>query len=71
MWKAAGCCGVTGPDLAAAPPVEAKIIKGDWWPADYSGPPLLSVTDEMAEDFGLSVGDTVSLNILGREITGG
>ena len=54
----------------AAPPVEAKIIKGDWWPADYSGPPLLSVTDEMAEDFGLSVGDTVSLNILGREITG-
>ena len=24
----------------------------------------------MAEDFGLSVGDTVSLNILGRKITG-
>ena len=54
----------------ALPPEDGNIVKGDWWPADYAGPPLLSVTDEMADDFGLSLGDTVSLNILGREITG-
>ena len=54
----------------ALPPEDVNIVKGDWWPADYAGPPLLSVTDEMADDFGLSLGDTVSLNILGREITG-
>ncbi len=52
------------------PPGETKIITGSWWSPDYSGPPLLSITHEMAEDFGLAVGDSVSLNILGREITG-
>ena len=54
----------------ALPPEETKIISGSWWPSDYSGPPLLSITHEMAEDFNLTVGDSVSLNILGREITG-
>ena len=54
----------------ATPPEGGKIVKGSWWPSDYTGPPLLSVTDEMAEDFGLAIGDQVSLNILGREITG-
>ncbi|MDP7374929.1 MAG: ABC transporter permease, partial [Alphaproteobacteria bacterium] len=54
----------------ALPPKETKIMTGSWWSPDYSGPPLLSITHEMAEDFGLAVGDSVSLNILGREITG-
>ncbi len=54
----------------ALPPGETKIVTGSWWSSDYSGPPLLSITHEMAEDFGLAVGDSVSLNILGREITG-
>ena len=54
----------------ALPPEETKIMTGSWWSSDYSGPPLLSITHEMAEDFGLAVGDSVSLNILGREITG-
>ena len=54
----------------AEPPEGSTIVSGRWWPSDYVGPPLLSVTHDMAEDFGLSVGDTVTLNILGREITG-
>ena len=54
----------------ALPPEDTKIISGNWWPSDYNGPPLLSITHEMAEDFGLAVGDSVSLNILGREILG-
>ena len=54
----------------ALPPEGVKIITGSWWPSDYDGPPMLSITHEMAEDFGLSVGNTISLNVLGREITG-
>jgi putative ABC transport system permease protein len=54
----------------ALPPEEVKIVTGSWWPSEYNGPPMLSITHEMAKDFGLIVGDTVSLNILGREITG-
>jgi putative ABC transport system permease protein len=54
----------------ALPPGETKIMTGSWWSSDYRGPPLLSITHEMAEDFGLAVGDSVTLNILGREITG-
>lgn len=53
----------------ALPPEEVKIVTGSWWPSEYNGPPMLSITHEMAKDFGLIVGDTVSLNILGREIT--
>ena len=54
----------------AVPPEDTKIISGNWWPSDYNGQPLLSITHEMAEDFDLAVGDSVSLNILGREILG-
>ncbi len=51
------------------PPPETEIIRGEWWDADYRGAPLMSVTEEMLSDFGLELGDTVTLNILGREIT--
>lgn len=45
------------------------LVKGEWWDADYQGPPLISLGDEIAEGLGLGVGDTLSLSILGREIT--
>jgi len=50
------------------PPEDAKIVRGDWWPEDYQGPPLVSVTQEMAEDYNLSLGDMIKLNILGRTV---
>ena len=50
-------------------PEGAKITRGKWWPADYSGPPLMSITEDLARDYNLAVGDSVTLNILGREIT--
>ena len=53
----------------ALPPEETEIVRGQWWEADYRGRPLVSVTEEMFTDFGLSLGDTVTLNILGREFT--
>ena len=50
-------------------PPQTELVRGEWWPANYQDAPLISVTEEMFRDFGLSLGDTVSLNILGRDIT--
>ena len=52
----------------AEAPEGAKITRGEWWPSDYSGPPLMSITEDMARDYNLAMGDSVTLNILGREI---
>ena len=58
-----------GLSYAADPPPNAEITAGQWWAADYIGPPLVSLTEEVAGDFGLELGDTLSINVLGREFT--
>lgn len=45
------------------------IVEGEWWAENYSGPPLISFAAEEARDLRLEVGDTVTVNILGRPIT--
>lgn len=50
-------------------PEGSELTAGKWWPADYSGPPLISFDARLAEGMGLKVGDTITFNILGREIT--
>ena len=50
-------------------PAGSNIVAGTWWPADYRGKPLVSMSEDAAGDFGLQLGDTVSINVLGREIT--
>ena len=52
---------------AEAPPADS-IVAGAWWPADYAGPPLVSVEDEVAIGYGLGVGDTLTFNVLGRMV---
>jgi len=47
----------------------STLIKGEWWPEDYAGPPLVSFTDNLATQLGLSIGDSITVNILGRSIT--
>ena len=42
---------------------------GNWWPADYHGPPLVSFDAGLAHGMGLKVGDSLTVNLLGREIT--
>ena len=48
---------------------EGPVVEGDWWPEDYAGPPLLSVDVDVIDAFGLELGDHITLNVLGREIT--
>lgn len=65
-WVLRGDRGVT---YAATPPPGTQITRGAWWPEDYAGPPLVSLSDEIATEIGLDLGDTVTVNILGRDIT--
>jgi putative ABC transport system permease protein len=58
-----------GLTYAATPPAGSHIVTGTWWPQDYSGPPLVSFDAELARGMGLSLGDTLTVNLLGREIT--
>ena len=37
--------------------------------ADYQGPPLLSMEKRIADGLGLKVGDTLTVNVLGRNIS--
>lgn len=46
-----------------------SLSGGDWWPADYSGPPLVSFAAEEARGLGLDVGDSITVSVLGRNIT--
>jgi len=54
---------------SATPPKGSELVEGAWWDSNYSGPPLVSMSYEAANDFGLTIGDRVSINVLGREIT--
>jgi putative ABC transport system permease protein len=58
-----------GLTYAADPPKGSEIVAGKWWPADYQGPPLVSFDAGLARGMGLKVGDTLTVNVLGREIT--
>jgi putative ABC transport system permease protein len=66
-WALSGDRGIT---YAATPPGGTEITEGRWWAADYSGPTLISFDGELAQGMRLKLGDTLTLNVLGREITG-
>ncbi|MFN4141012.1 ABC transporter permease [Aestuariivirga sp.] len=65
-WALRGDRGLTYSETL---PEGSKLVAGDWWPADYNGPPLVSMVDEIAEGIGVGIGDEITINVLGREIT--
>ena len=54
---------------ADALPARTKLTAGTWWGAGYEGPAQLSFSAEEAGEMGLKLGDVITLNILGRDIT--
>ena len=64
-WALRGDRAVT---YAASLPRGSTLVAGTWWPADYSGPPLLSLDADLARGWGLAIGDTLTANVLGRDI---
>ncbi|MEM6897023.1 MAG: FtsX-like permease family protein, partial [Pseudomonadota bacterium] len=66
-WVLEGDRGVT---YSAELPDNTRITEGSFWEADYAGPPQISFAAEEAAEMGLSIGDELTINILGRDITG-
>lgn len=54
--------------FSARPPEGSRVVEGEWWPADYRGPPLVSLDAENARAAGLRIGDSLTVSVLGREI---
>jgi putative ABC transport system permease protein len=50
-------------------PTGSRLVAGDWWAPDYSGPPLVSLEKQIADGLGLHIGDEITVNVLGRNLT--
>ena len=50
-------------------PENSTLSAGTWWPQDYQGEPLVSFAAQEAGELGLKLGDTVTVNVLGRNVT--
>jgi putative ABC transport system permease protein len=61
--------GDRGISYAAAMPENTSLTAGQWWPDDYSGPAQISFSAEAAEEIGIGLSDSLTLNVLGRDIT--
>jgi putative ABC transport system permease protein len=64
-WVLQGDRGITH---AAEVPEGSSVVAGTWWAKDHSGERLVSFDAELAKGLGLTVGDSVTVNVLGREI---
>ncbi len=65
-WVLRGDRGIT---YAKNVPENSTLTEGSWWPADYTGEPLVSFSAEEGRNLGLKLGDTVTVNVLGRNMT--
>src|SRR5262249_13598291 len=64
-WVLSGDRGLTYTDEV---PPASTLVEGTWWPKGYSGPPLVSFDADIAKGLGLKLGDTVTVNVLGRNV---
>lgn len=53
---------------SAGVPPRNDVVAGKWWPADYRGPPLVSIEDRAAAALGLKIGDTITVTVLGVDV---
>ncbi len=65
-WVLHGDRGLT---YAATLPTKTRLTAGTWWGPEYQGPPLISFAADEAEEMGLKLGDRITVNVLGRDIT--
>ncbi|MBE1283592.1 MAG: FtsX-like permease family protein [Rhodobacteraceae bacterium] len=61
--------GDRGVSYADALPATTEVTAGNWWPTGYTGEPQISFSQDEATEMGLKLGDTMTVNILGRDIT--
>jgi putative ABC transport system permease protein len=65
-WALRGDRGVTYSETI---PANSTIVRGEWWPPDYAGEPLVSLEAEIANGIGVTLGDLITVNVLGRNVT--
>jgi putative ABC transport system permease protein len=65
-WVLQGDRGITYSDKV---PEGSRLVAGTWWKPGYDGPPLVSFEQHIADGLGLKLGDPITVNILGRNIT--
>jgi putative ABC transport system permease protein len=66
QWVLSGDRGLTYSETV---PEGSRLVSGQWWPPHYDGEPLVSFEAELARALGLKVGDTLTVNVLGRSVT--
>ena len=64
-WALRGDRGLT---YATSIPTGSTVVEGQWWAADYAGPNLVSMVDEIAQGLGIKIGDSITVNVLGRVV---
>jgi putative ABC transport system permease protein len=64
-WVLASDRGLTYADKV---PEGSTITEGSWWQPGYSGPPVVSFDAESGRGLGLKLGDTITVNVLGRNV---
>jgi putative ABC transport system permease protein len=66
QWVLNGDRGLTYSDKL---PEGSTLVAGEWWPEGYSGEPLVSFERDLARHLGIGIGDQVTVNVLGRDLT--
>ncbi|MGB8710327.1 MAG: FtsX-like permease family protein, partial [Methyloceanibacter sp.] len=64
-WVLASDRGLTYADTL---PQGSTITQGSWWEPGYTGPPLVSFDADSGPGLGLKIGDTITVNVLGRNV---
>lgn len=49
-------------------PTGTTVVNGEWWDADYDGPPLISLRSTIRDDLGLAVGDTLQIRLFSQVV---
>jgi putative ABC transport system permease protein len=65
-WVLRGDRGIT---YSRTVPAGSRVVDGQWWSSDYAGEPLVSMESKSAHDLNLKVGETITVNVLGRNIS--
>jgi putative ABC transport system permease protein len=65
-WATSSERGLT---YATGLPAGSRLVAGQWWPPDYHGAPLVSFAADLARGMKLKLGDTITINVLGRDVT--
>ncbi|VAX11136.1 ABC transporter, fused permease protein [hydrothermal vent metagenome] len=51
------------------PQVENKVVSGSWWQPEDHGKPIISVEKSLADELGLTIGDTLTYNVAEQQFT--